>query len=207
MMNLVKEIIAQHRDEFENFEYYFKIIEIIEVNLESHPDISIESCKSLFEGISKTIILRLNPNTTIQELEALSAQKLVRTAIEELKEYGDIEELNFITVFVKEIATIRSLRGDISHGRPSPKVIESDTEYAIMTANTTFGFVYYLLGIFFNLKFKSQTKYQFDNYPEFNDWLDEQDQAGFFKSYSLALYQTDYIRYEQELLNYYPDLE
>ncbi|WP_343635231.1 hypothetical protein [Fluviicola sp.] len=206
-MNSVKEIISKHLDEFENFEYYFKIVEIIELNLESHPDISIESCKSLFEGISKTIILSLNPNISIKELETLSAQKLVRSAVDELGKYGEIEDLNFITVFVKEIATIRSLRGDISHGRPSPKVIESDSGYAIMVANTTFNFVTYLLQIFFNLKFETQKDYQYDNYPEFNEWLDEQDQVGFFKSYSLALYQTDYIRYEQELLKYYPDLE
>lgn len=206
-MKLVRDIISKNQDKFKNFEYYFKITEIIESNLDTHPDISIETCKSLFEGISKTIILFLNPNYSIQELESFSAQKIVRVAIEELKKHIEIEEYNSITVFVKEIATIRSFRGDISHCRPSPKIIESDSDYANMVVNTTNSYISYLLKIFFNLKFESQSQYKYESYPEFNDWLDEQDQTGFFKSYSLALYQTDYIRYEQELLNFYPDIE
>lgn len=206
-MNLVKEVISQHRDEFENFEYYFKILELIETNLETHPDIAIESSKALFEGVSKTMLKSLNPSISTHQLEDMSIQQLIKALINELKRHIEIEELNYISVFAKEIGVVRNLRGEISHGRLSPKEIVSEINFAYMIANTTDVFVNYLLEIFFNLKKDVNEKYTYDSYNEFNEWLDSQDQAGFFKSYSFALYETDYIRYEQELLNFYPELE
>lgn len=206
-MKLTRTIIDEHIEVFDNFQYYHTILDLIESNLNTNPDISIESCKSLFEGISKSILSALDINYSPSEIEDKTVQQLVKRMFKKLKEFIEIEELNYISVFVSEIGTIRNKRGDISHGRPAPKEISSDVDFAKMVVNSTDNYVFYILRLFFSIKSESEKQYKYDDYEEFNEWLDAQDTAGYLISYSLALYETDYIRYEQELQNYYPDLD
>lgn len=206
-MKLTRHIIDAHVEVFDNFQYYHTILDLIESNLESNPDISIESCKSLFEGVSKSILSHLDTYYSPSENEEKTVQQLVKKMFKKLKEFIEIEELNYISVFVSEIGSIRNKRGDISHGRPSPKEISSDVDFAIMIANSTDNFVSYILKLFFSIEIASDKQYNYNDYEEFNEWLDEQDSAGFLRRYSLALFETDYVRYEQELQNFYPDLE
>lgn len=206
-MKLTRNIINEHIEVFENFQYYHTILDLIENNINTNPDISIESCKSLFEGISKSILSALDINYSASEIEDKTVQQLVKRMFKKLKEFIEIEELNYISVFVSEIGTIRNKRGDISHGRPAPKEISSDVNFAKMVVSSTDNYVFYILKLFFSIEIANENQYKYDDYDEFNEWLDEQDTAGFFSSYSLALYEMDYIRYEQELQNFYPDLE
>lgn len=207
MMKLTRNIINEHIEVFENFQYYHTILDLIEDNIKTNPDISIESCKSLFEGISKSILSALDINYSASEIEDKTVQHLLKRMFKKLKEFIEIEELNYISLFVAEIGTIRNKRGDISHGRPAPKEISSDVDFAVMVVNSTDNYIYYILKLFFSIEGKSDNHYKYEDYEEFNQWLNEQDTAGFFSSYSLALYETDYIRYEQELQNFYPDIE
>lgn len=55
-MDSLHELIVKNRDKFPEFEYYLPIIEKAKQNQEDHPDITIECCNSLIQGISKTII-------------------------------------------------------------------------------------------------------------------------------------------------------
>jgi hypothetical protein len=206
-MKLTRNIINEHIEVFENFQYYHTILDLIESNINTNPDISIESCKSLFEGISKSILSKLDNLYSSSEIEDKTVQQLVKRMFKKLKEFIEIEELNYISVFVSEIGTIRNKRGDISHGRPAPKEISSDIYFAKMVVNSTDNYVFYILRLFFSINFEEIKEYKYDDYEEFNEWLDQQDTAGFFSSYSLALFETDYIRYEQELQNFYPDLD
>lgn len=205
-MKLTRNIINEHIEVFENFQYYHTILDLIEDNIKTNPDISIESCKSLFEGISKTILTILDFDYLPSDKDK-NVQQLVRKMLKKLKDFTEVEEFNYITTFVHEIGTIRNDRGDISHGRPAPKEVSSHVDFAIMVVNSTDNFISYILKLFFSIKFSTDKQYKYDNYEEFNEWLDEQDTAGFFRSYSFALYETDYIRYEQELQNFYPDLD
>ncbi len=208
MMKLTRNIINEHIEVFENFQYYHTILDFIEDNIKTNPDISIESCKSLFEGISKSILSVLDSNYSPAEIKKIkSVEQLVKKMFNKLKEFVDLEQFNYITTFVQEIGTIRNDRGDISHGRTAPKDISSQVEFAIMVVNSTDNFISYILNIYFSIERKTLNQYKYEDYEEFNQWLDEQDSAGFFKSYSFALYETDYIRYEQELQNFYPDIE
>jgi hypothetical protein len=206
-MKLTRNIINEHIEVFENFQYYHTILDLIESNINTNPDISIESCKSLFEGISKSILSKLDNLYSSSEIEDKTVQQLVKRMFKKLKEFIEIKELNYISVFVSEIGTIRNKRGDISHGRPAPKEISSDIYFAKMVVNSTDNYVFYILRLFFSINFEEIKEYKYDDYEEFNEWLDQQDTAGFFSSYSLALFETDYIRYEQELQNFYPDLD
>jgi hypothetical protein len=48
-MKQTKEILKALESRYTNIDYYQTIIQKIEENVESHPDISIESCKALLE--------------------------------------------------------------------------------------------------------------------------------------------------------------
>jgi hypothetical protein len=206
-MKLTKDIINDNFEKYKNFQYYHTIIDLIEENILINPDITIESCKALFEGIAKTILSHIDIHYSNSGIENKTVQSLIKDMFCKLKIHIDVEEHNYISLFVKEIGSIRNKRGDISHGRPSPKEVVSDALYSKMVVNATDNYIFYILSLYFSIDFNIKEIIKFDEYEEFNEWLDELDSVGFMKRYSLALYETDYIRYEQELQNYYPELE
>lgn len=68
-MDSLKSLSTRNLEEFPCFDYYIPIIEKAERNQEPHPDIAIECCLSLIQGISKTIILNLDKKADPQKLE------------------------------------------------------------------------------------------------------------------------------------------
>lgn len=78
-MNSLKELIIKNKEKFPEFEYYIPIIETAERNQEEHPDITIECCNSLVQGISKTIIFSLLSSfiTSLAKLPRVDIKKLV----------------------------------------------------------------------------------------------------------------------------------
>ena len=58
-MDSVKQLIHENSIYFKDLEYYCIIIKESEDHLNKNPDISIESCKSLIEGIAKLILSEL----------------------------------------------------------------------------------------------------------------------------------------------------
>lgn len=56
-MKQTRSVIENHLENHPEFQYHIDthFVKIAE-NLESHPDIAIETCKSLIESIAKTII-------------------------------------------------------------------------------------------------------------------------------------------------------
>lgn len=192
-------------DTHEHFQEYRKVIELIVTHREDNPDICIESCKALFEGIAHVILRKLDNNYSFEHYKEKQVQKLVKEMFDQLKNHVEIEEHSYIQNFAKEIGSIRNERGEISHGKPYPKDIVSEIVFSNMVTSITDTYIAYILQIYFSIQFEEVVVYQYENYEEFNNWLDEQDAAGFFKSYSKALYDTDYVRYEDELKNYYPE--
>ncbi|MFB2895192.1 hypothetical protein ACE1CI_19970 [Aerosakkonemataceae cyanobacterium BLCC-F50] len=80
MMDSLKELIIKNKEKFPEFEYYIPIIEIAERNQEEHPDIAIECCNSLVQGISKTIIFSILSSfiTSISKLPKVDIKKLIK---------------------------------------------------------------------------------------------------------------------------------
>lgn len=79
MMDSLKELIVRNKENFPEFEYYIPIIETAKKNQEEHPDIAIECCNSLFQGISKTIIFSLLFSfiTSLSKLPKVDIKKLI----------------------------------------------------------------------------------------------------------------------------------
>ena len=166
-MKLTRNIINENIEVFKNFQYYHTILDLIESNINTNPDISIESCKSLFEGVSKSILSKLDNNYSPSEIEDKTVQHLVKRMFKKLKEFIEIEELNYISVFVSEIGTIRNKRGKISKGRQAPKEISSDIYFAKMVVNSTDNYVFYILRLFFSINFEEEKEYKYDDYEEY----------------------------------------
>lgn len=208
-MQLVRTLINTNNEKHEHFAYYETIITVIEQNVSTNPDICIEGCKSLLEGISKTILKTLDPTTNNRVLEGKDFQVLFREALSKLSEYNENIEVDFVrraVSLIQVLGEIRNKRGDISHGRLSPKELVSHSQFSRLVSQMTEGIAFYILEQFFaiDLSFKDEVKYE-DNI-DFNQMLDE---VNYFEnlSYSKALFDQDYVAYCEQLLEYESEQE
>ena len=112
------------------------------------------------------------------------------------------------------IANLRNARGDISHGRAVPKVLQSDVELARLVMEITNSLLRYTLASFFVIDLEKQAKeieeeerqsaqeedlIKYEANPEFNDLLDEEYPYEGKLLYSQALYELYYEDYEIRL--------
>lgn len=200
---MTRDIIQLNRTSHEDFLYYETLIEKIEENCQKNPDIAIESAKSLIEGVSKTILLRLDRSATNEKVNKMDFPDLFRNACWRIKSHTYFEE-DFIyrtSSMIQILAELRNQRGDISHGKAVPKVEVSSIASAMMIMHVTDALVNYILDSFFkiDLSFKRELKY--DANPDFNDELDEVYPLKTIK-YSRALYDQDFTEYEEQLKIY-----
>ena len=223
-MKSLKDLINRHISEFPDFDYYLPIIEKAERNLIEQPDISIECCNSLIQGISKTIILTLDPSRTRAELNKRKTQDLFKPALELLKQNDDVYEDDFArrsASIAIATSTLRNARGDISHGKAVPKLLKSDQDLARVILEMTESLLRYTLACFYTVELEKReleatvvdTKPEekliaYEDNPDFNDFLDEQNPLDGKMLYSYALYtlyleeyiiQMDEFQYDQEM--------
>lgn len=201
-MKQTKDILKALESRYTNIDYYQTIIQKIEENVESHPDISIESCKALLEGLSKFIWKQIDQTYDALVADKMDFHPVVRQAMTKLADLNEDIELDFVNKVNKLIVSIgevRNKRGDISHGKLSPKEYFSDSQFAYLVMNITDNMLYYVLHSFSKVSLIKELEYE-DN-PEFNEWLDNENPIANL-SYSKALFDQDPVAYEQELENY-----
>jgi len=201
-MRQTKDILNLLESRYTNIDYYQSIIQKIEENVESHPDISIESCKALLEGLSKFIWKQIDLSYDALVADKMDFHPVVRQAMSKLADFNEDIELDFVNKVNKLIVSIgevRNKRGDISHGKLSPKEYFSDTQFAHLIMNITDNMLYYILHSFSKVKLVKVLEYE--DFPEFNDKLDNENLIGNL-SYSKALFDQDNVAYEEELQNY-----
>ena len=190
-MKLTREILKHLENQYKDINYYYSIIEIIEINLEINPDISIESCKSLFEGLSKFILKHLDYNYDNKVIDNLDVHPLFKKSLRKISEYNDFMEEDFINraaPIVHLLGEIRTKRGDISHGKLSPKTKTSDALFSQLAMQITDSIISYILYCFAEIEIQQDLKFE-DN-SNFNDWLDEENNFGPLR-YSRALFDQD----------------
>ena len=198
-MQTLRELIERHSEENSEFRYYIKHIDEAEANEIAHPDITIECCASLFQGVSKTIVARLDPPDNAKAFADGSVQSQVRAALKCLAVGDDIIEIDFprrAESLVQIIGELRNQRGDISHGRAVPKELQSDRSLARLVLNLTEPIVRYMLASFFALQPERPFMQPYDDNEAFNDYLDEETVLPGKLSYSRALhdqYPEDYM--------------
>ncbi|MBL0235682.1 MAG: abortive infection family protein [Saprospiraceae bacterium] len=206
-MKQTKNILKQLETQYLNIEYYHTIVEKIEENVLSNPDIAIESCKSLFEGLGKFIILNIDKSLNFNVVDNFKYKRAISKAVELLETRDPEFESDFskkLLDVLDLIGNIRNDRGDISHGRLAPKPETSDNHFSNFVMVLTDSFASYLLISFSRMSVPKELAYE-DN-TEFNKWLDNENPIGNL-SYSKALFDQDQVAYEEELENYLNDKE
>lgn len=206
-MKQTKTILRQLETQYLNIEYYYTIVDKIEENAESNPDIAIESCKALLEGLSKFIWKQIDQSYDALTVDKMDFHPIVRQSMNKLAEFNEDIELDFVNKVNKLIVCIgevRNKRGDISHGKLSPKEYFSDSQFSNLVVNITDNMLSYILHCFSKVKVIKDLEYG-DN-PDFNEKLDSENSFGIL-SYSKALFDQDPVAYEQELQNYLDTIE
>lgn len=197
-ISIIKANISKHP----HFEEYFKITTIIQENELINPDICIESCKALIEGISKTIIVSLDNTKTADNIDSENIPKLFSDAMKLLANNCQDIEGDFVLRFsgiINVLAEIRNKRGDISHGRMAPKAIYSSKKLASTVMNMTDSMLEYTLEHYFDLdlNFKEKLDYNAIEMESYNSWLDESVSFPIAKArYSQILFEHDLDEYE-----------
>lgn len=198
-MRNTRNILYELETRYEVIKYYYTIVEIIENNVNSNPDISIESCKALIEGLSKFTLQNLNKSYDSIKLNKLSFQQLFKQSTFELTKHSlEFEEdfMNRANALVHLIGEKRNERGDISHGKLAPKEVKSDVFFSNLVMTMTDGLIFYWLSYFSSIEIFNPLKYE-DNI-DFNSYLDELYQFGKI-SYSKALFEQDLVSYKDGL--------
>jgi hypothetical protein len=207
-MNKTRQIINDNKEKFSEFGYYHNVIDKIEENIEKMPDISIESCKALVEGLSKTILKKMGEVYIEKGRNADSPNNLLKKTLNILSKYSNIDMVFAQTAcgLLLRISEVRNERGDISHGKASPKEFVSDQDLAESVMHMTDGIVFYILKVYFKvgLSFVDEIKYE-DN-DEFNQFLDGENVLDGV-SYSKALFDQDMVFYKDLLSSYLSDKE
>jgi hypothetical protein len=132
---------------------------------------------------------------------------IVKGAKDKLSEKidGEYDLITRFTNVLHHIAEIRNSRGEISHGKPLPMGERSSVQSAKSIKSFTDGFASYLLHLLLSIELPPPEKILYEDNPKFNSTLDEEYQLGII-SYSKALYEQDYVAYEEELENYISEL-
>lgn len=227
--NSLEILISRHADFFPDFEYYLMLTEKAERNKEAYPDVAIECCNSLIQGISKSIIIDLESESDLREINKCDTDRLVKRSLNCLRENDDVYEDDFIRRGVSlalSISTLRNARGDISHGKAVPKELCSDKSLAHIVMEITSTLLRYTLASFYTIKIESssvkkeepilvediddEVLVKYEANQNFNDYLDENNpiQGKLIHSHALyQLYYEDYILQLSEFTEYLESLE
>ena len=204
-MKAVKELLNEQMARHADFAYYIPLLEKAETNLLPHPDICIETTKSLLEGVSKTIIDRLDSGRTRQDLDSKDLSPLVKDATKLLQANDDQFEVDFTNRCVSlayALGQLRNARGDISHGKAVPKQFCSGSDLARFVMHMTEGLLLYMLKSFYSIHPGAEPELAYEDNQDFNDYLDDEYPLEGKPFYSLAMFAQYREDYELQLGDY-----
>ena len=190
-------------------EYYGSLCDVVETYIDEKPDITIETCKSIIEGISK-LVVHLLLQEPLSKLNSSNCEELFKKALNALEMKSDV---HFDTDLAKRLGSsvhylgeLRNQHGDISHGKTSLKEQINDAEFAEMVIGITDSICTYMIRKLDRLK---DDEVLYEENDEFNEYLDEQYPLTGNVRYSKALYDQEPNTYEMLLddfeLEQYPE--
>ena len=193
------------------YQAYEKHLNSIIENLDKNPALSMEVCKTLLEGICKTI---LNDKNISIEDDTFGA--LVSKAFESinLDNHPNKEQIKVLLKRCKSISDyIADLRNNHcnfgSHGKDID-FIEPSEDLALLTMNATNTILGFLLHLYIkNRELGESYRLRYEDYPEFNEYFDENNSDNTLSklglSLSEAMFQQDEILYRDQLIAYLED--
>ena len=209
-MLLTQQLLNRLPPRFVDFEYYQVIVGMITENQSANPDIAIESCKSLVEGLSKSILKHTDNSYRDNQRRNEELAPLFKKAVNALANRGaNIEEpfSKAVGNFIHQLGSIRNERGDISHGKSSPKLISSSPHFSTLVVQATDGLISFLLNELFALDLSDFNPIEYGDNPDFNTYLDELVPIVGGLSYSQALFDQDLVAYEEQMKDFKTEQE
>jgi len=198
MEKLKREI---HRAKRHRLEYYYSHLDIVENYIDEKPDISIETCKALIEGIAKLSLHVLNQEP-LESHRNESLSPLCRRALDELQKgrgFSDADLCKRLSGIIQYIGEIRNEHGDIAHGRASLKDQVNDADFAELIIGVTESLCTYMLK---RLDYLAEPVIEYDDNAAFNDYIDELHPMPNSIIYSKALYDQEPETYEIMLTDF-----
>lgn len=195
-------LLRTYEADYPEFGYYLKHAAEIRNHEESHPDIAIECCVSLLQGMSKSIVYRLDPTIDIDAFEKGKLEYQIKEAFRAIEDASDVVELALpraCSTVARLAGEIRNKRGDISHGKAVPKEIESDASLARLALEITEALTRYM---FAHLVRLDDTEIRYSEYAELNAELDELGAKIGRTPYSRLLFDNDFPAYEAAVDEY-----
>jgi len=230
-MELTRQEILNHRTLIDGLDGYLVMVQKAEEHVTSHPDIAIEACKSLIEGLclkalslvsDKYISTKSVRNKCKNNLTYLTRftfenvyTNFVETKIHHslsglLVDVGKLNKFQQKAVtglqvqtgeLVSQISALRNERGDFSHGRVYPKILESSPVLAKSIVAITDGVCSFMIDELANVyqnKVSTAQKLVYEDLEVFNNWIDEIHQVTTLKiDFSKILYENAYDKYEE----------
>lgn len=198
MEKLKQEIqrIKRHR-----LEYYQSHFNLVEDYIDEKPDITIETCKALIEGISKLSLHLLNQEPLDSHNDE-KFQTLVKRALTELQKgrgFSDADLCKRLSGVVHYIGEVRNEHCDIGHGRASLKDQVNDADFADLVVGITDSVCTYMLR---RLDILAEKVIEYEDNPAFNEFLDEQHPLPGKMLYSKALFNQEPETYEIGLADF-----
>ena len=198
-MDTFESIVESFSSEQPEFQYYLKHAKEIKGNEENFPDITIECCNSLLQGLSKTICYRLDPTMDRKIFEKGTIEHQVKTAFKLIGSASDVIEIALpqaCSTVARLAGELRNMRGDISHGKAVPKEIQSDASLARLALDVTEALSRYMLC---HLMLLTEPKVRYEDNNELNQILDDLGDPIGSTPYSLLLFTHDFDAYVFEL--------
>ena len=182
-------------------DYYDSLLDVVEAYIEEKPDITIETCKSIIEGISK-LVIHLLKQEPLHTLNSLDFQELFKKALSELMQDSKSFErdlTNRLGSTVHRLGELRNDHGDISHGRASVKEQINDADLSEMVIGVTDSICTYMLR---KLDQLTDDELQYDENEEFNNYLDDLYPLDGKVRYSKALFEQEPQTYAMQFGDY-----
>ncbi|MBO5407400.1 MAG: abortive infection family protein [Bacteroidales bacterium] len=209
-MHWIKENISK----IPSLQAYNHHVSTIEETVYDKPDLAIELCKSLLEGICKTILT----NKGVDYLSVDKFPKLIKLTIETIcagtAEKDDLLDLGTrVTSVAHKIGEIRNKASFASHGQDidHPKLSNTLSNFMFYVTDAMGGFI---LSYYLQYSLNSSVRIKYEDCVEFNDFFDSEHhiQLGdIVISASEALYNQDYqayaMEYQEFLLSKIEDME
>ena len=204
--------IKEHISNIPSFEPFNSHVEVIENYIYSNPTLCVETCKSLLEGICKTILT----NKNIHYAEDISFNVLVKNTIENILNEDslfktDLVELGRRVASVSQkIGEIRNNTGFVSHGMDvlNPRLTETVSLFIAKITDNIGGFI--LSCYSNNRKQESEGRIHYEDCKLFNEQFDEENPMSIgiiYLSASKILFQEDYEAYKEEFILYLEQLK
>lgn len=199
--------IKEHISKMPSFNAFDRHVATIEDTIEANPALCIETCKSLIEGICKTILT----NKNIKYTEDGKFQVLVKQTVEELSVSTQCykeklcELARRIASVAQTIAEIRNDSGFASHGQDIKTVPINSTLslFSSKVSDVIGGFILHYYVTHSNPKKDSRIHYEdCQNFNEYFDSLNPLKIGELILSASEALYFQDYEAYKEEYFYY-----